>query len=99
MRKSTNDTLALLRVVCLYPICPAQQHLFSAIGRDMTPSFLGGTLDFESVSRTWWDKMDAAMAERQAHPKGVQVCMFWGVGGLASNQAVVGGGQVNTQQR
>lgn len=49
-----------------------QQHLFSGIGREMTPTFLGGDLDFDSTARHWWDKMDAAMAERQANPKGQQ---------------------------
>lgn len=39
----------------------------------MTPTFLGGDLDFDSTARHWWDKMDAAIAERHAHPKGQQV--------------------------
>lgn len=50
-----------------------QQHLFEGIGREMTPTFLGGDLDFDSTARHWWDKMDAAIAERTAHPKGQQV--------------------------
>jgi hypothetical protein len=47
----------------------------------MTPTFLGGDLDFDSVSRHWWDRMDAAIADRQAHAKGPQVCLGGGGGG------------------
>lgn len=59
----------------LLPLLAAdlQQHLFSGIGREMTPTFLGGDLDFDSTARQWWDKMDAAITERQANPKGHQV--------------------------
>lgn len=55
-----------------------QEHLFKAIGRDKTPTFLGGDLNFDAVARVEWDKMDAAISERQAHPKGQQVrCICW----------------------
>lgn len=56
-----------------------QQHLFSGIGREMTPNFLGGDLDFDAVARTWWDKMDAAITQRAAHPQGPQVCLSFEV--------------------
>jgi hypothetical protein len=60
-------------MLAVLPLFVLQQHLFSGIGRDMTPTFLGGDLDFDSTARHWWDKMDAAIAERHAHPKGPQV--------------------------
>lgn len=63
--------------------CPVlQQHLFSALGREMTPTFLGGDLNFDAVSHNWYEKMDAAIAERQAHPKGHQVSRMAAQGGV-----------------
>jgi len=69
--------------------CPVlQQHLFSALGRELTPTFLGGDLDFDAVSHHWYDKMDAAIAERQAHPKGHQVSRMAAQSGPHADPAI-----------
>lgn len=43
--------------------------LAEAIGQEMLPNFLGGSLDYDAVRHEWLDKMDQAIAERQQHPQ------------------------------
>jgi hypothetical protein len=56
--------------------CFAQAALLAAFGPELVPTFLGGQLDYDAVRQQWLDKMDAAIAQRQQHPRGKQV--GWG---------------------
>ncbi|WIA15339.1 hypothetical protein OEZ85_002004 [Tetradesmus obliquus] len=50
----------------------SQAALLDAFGAHTLPTFLGGQMDYETVRQQWLDKMDAAIAQRQQHPRGKQ---------------------------
>jgi hypothetical protein len=54
-------------------LCCLQAALLDAFGAELVPTFLGGQLDYEAVRQQWLDKMDAAIAQRQQHPRSKQV--------------------------